>query len=314
MSELHAMFQYAQAFEMAYLSDDFSILRPFFSDSVVHVVTDGGPFDRNDVGREAVVDGFRIAVHEHDRRFDVRIPEILEGPTAREEGVWMRFRLTTRRTGLPDLVVEGDHLVRYEDGKIAAIEEKILGDGGARATRYFAEHDARLGSSSVAGPVDVNLALAGDDLSRSMIKTIVRAYGAAKSQQDIDASLVMCHDDFSIETVPFGIRSRDRAETEEHLALFFEAFPDYRVEVEGLVVEGDEACLWGRARMSLQGSGLGVAPTGKTAELPVFCMFQTRDNLLTHERFVFDLADLCRQLDVSIDAVNDALALARDAA
>ena len=84
MSTLRAFLQYAQAFELAYLSDDWSIIAPFFAEGARHVVTRGGPHDRDDRGRDAVVQGFRQAVHDHDRRFDLRLPEILEGPVARD--------------------------------------------------------------------------------------------------------------------------------------------------------------------------------------------------------------------------------------
>ena len=66
------------------------------------------------------------------------------------------------------------------------------------------------------------------------MRSLVRAYGAAKSAQDGDAALALCHEAFTIETVSFGITSRHRAETAEHLALFFDTFPDYSVTVDGL--------------------------------------------------------------------------------
>lgn len=307
MSQLSSMFAYAQAFELAYLSDDWSVLAPLLTDDAKHVVTDGGPLlDRNDRGRNEVLDGFRNAVHEHDRRFDLRIPEIFEGPVARDDGIWMRFGLTTRRAGLPDLTVHGEHLVRFDENKITAIEEKILDGSGARTSAFFEQHAAEL-RPPTSGPVQAEDILGASDLQSALIRSIVRSYGSAKSQQDIEASLAICHDDFWIETVCFGVKSRDKAETAGHLALFFDAFPDYAVTVDGLMTEGEEACLWGRARMTLAGSGLGVEPTGKTAELPIFCVFTTRGSLLTSERFFFDLADLCRQVDVPIAQIQESL-------
>lgn len=305
MSQLLSMIQYAQAFELAYLSDDWSVIEPFFAENAVHVVRNGGPHDRDDRGRDAVVSGFRSAVHEYDRRFDFRLPEILEGPIARADGVWMRFRLTMARDGLPDLAIEGDHLVRYEGDRIAAIEERVLGDGGKRTAEFLATHDAALRKPSN-GPVP-QASVEASAVSEALAKSVVRSYGAAKSQQDIDAALALCTDDFWIDTVSFGVRSRDRAETADHLALFFDAFPDYSVTVSGLITEEPHACLWGRARMTLAGGGLGIAPTGKTADVPIYCVFELRGGLLASERFFFDAADLCRQVGVGLEELQRTL-------
>ena len=54
-----------------------------------------------------------------------------------------------------------------------------------------------------------------------------------------------------------------------------------------------------------------MPPTGRTADLPIFCVCETRGGLLASERFFFDMNDLCRQLGVAIDDVERALQLLR---
>ncbi len=61
---------------------------------------------------------------------------------------------------------------------------------------------------------------------------------------------------------------------------------------------------WGTAHMTLTGDRLGVAPSGRRAELPVFIQFAFKDDLIAGERFFFDLSTLCAQSDVSTDAVR----------
>ena len=131
---------------------------------------------------------------ELERRFDVRIPEILEGPRTRDDGVWMRFRLTNTRKGLPDLVLEGEHLTRYRDGRIVAIEERLLGEAAERCKSYLETHDAAL------KPIAAAAAPLGDpsresDLRLAVMRSLVRSYGAAKSERDIEAALAVCHGD-----------------------------------------------------------------------------------------------------------------------
>ena len=104
----------------------------------------------------------------------------------------------------------------------------------------------------------------------------MRAYAAAKSQADAEGALALCAPDFSIETIPFGTASKDRAETAKHLALLFAAFPDYRAETEGLAVTGDQVAWWGRVSFTALGPVLGHPPTGKRADLPAFSVFDFR--------------------------------------
>src|SRR5690606_37789384 len=121
-SDLERFLGYVRAFEQAYWSDDWSLLAPHWRPDGVHRVHGAAPLGADDRGAEAAIAGLRASVHGMDRRFDVRIPEIVPGPCTREGGVWMRFTLTLRRAGLPDLRFEGEHWTRYQDGRIARIE------------------------------------------------------------------------------------------------------------------------------------------------------------------------------------------------
>jgi hypothetical protein len=52
--------------------------------------------------------------------------------------------------------------------------------------------------------------------------------------------------------------------------------------------------------MTFGGDFLGQRATGKTAELPVFCVFACEGGQLRSERFFFDLAALCEQIGVPV--------------
>jgi steroid delta-isomerase-like uncharacterized protein len=304
-TDLERFFAYARTFEVAYWADAWNGLDPFLTDDVRHVVHAAAPLAADDRGREAFVGGLRESVHSIDRRFDVRIPEVLDGPRAREGGVWMRFSLALRRAGLPELCIRGEHLVRYEDGRIALIEETIEPGVGERVAAYLAEHGGRLRprGSAPAPPADPRDAR---DLDEALHRTLVRSYGSAKSQQDIGAALAVCSDDFRLETVAMGIEARGRKDVADQLRIFFTAFPDYGVDLEGLAAAGGVVTCWGRARMTWRGPFLGRAPSGKTAELPIFCVFPCAEGKLREERFFFDLASLCDQIGLPLAAVRDA--------
>jgi ketosteroid isomerase-like protein len=303
---LERCFQYMRAFEVACLSGDWSALDSHFAEAAVHRIEGGGPMGGRTVGREAVIAGLRRGVDGIDRRFDLRIPEVIEGPVTRGDGVFMRFRLTLRRAGVPDLFIEGDHLATYRDGVIVSLEERLADDTAHRVGAYLAawgEH-LRPAASAFIAPCE------GADreaLDAAVGRALVRCYGAAKSEQDIGAALALCSEDFSIDTVAFGIASRDRKETEQHLALFFQSFPDYAVTLDGFANGPGHVACWGRARMTFGGDFLGLRATGKSADLPVFCVMRAQDGQLRSERFFFDLAALCEQIGVPVATLSEKL-------
>jgi predicted ester cyclase len=303
---LERCFQYMRAFEVACLAGDWSVLDPHFCDDTVHTIAGGGPFPARTAGRDAVIAGLRAGVDGIDRRFDVRIPEVLEGPLTREDGVWMRFRLTLRRAGIPDLCIEGDHLATYRDGAIAKLAERLADGTAERVGAYLAawgEH-LRPAGSAFAPPLDARDA---ESLEAALGRSLVRSYGAAKSEQDVGAALALCSEDFSIDTVAFGIASRDRKDTEQHLGLFFQSFPDYAVTLDGFATGPGHIACWGRARVTFGGDFLGLRATGKSADLPVFCVMGVANAQLTSERFFFDLAALCDQIEVPVATLSASL-------
>jgi len=311
-SPLELLFRYMRDFEVAYLGGNWSVLDAHFSESARHRVEGGGPFGSGGVGRAAVIAGLRAGVDGIDRRFDLRIPEVTLGPVTRGDGVFMRFALTLRRAGIPDLRVGGTHLVVSRDGRIESLEERLEPGDAERVEAYLAEHSGRLRppGSPFAPPAN---AADREQLDAAIGRSLVRCYGAAKSQQDVDAALALCSADFSIETVPFGIASQGLEQTGQQLALFFRTFPDYAVTLEAFATGPGSVACWGRARMTFDGDFLGQRATGKTAELPVFCVFACEGGVLRSERFFFDLAALCEQIEVPVARFSDALRPLREA-
>jgi len=307
-SDLERFIGYARVFEVAQAVDAWNLLEPYYTEAAVHVVHDAGSMGDDARGRAAVISAVSQSVLDHDRRFDVRIPEILEGPLARPDGIWMRYGLTLRREGLPELRLSGVHLTTYTDGLISRIEEWMAPGTAQRVEAYFAEHASALrpAGSAAATPSAHDLR----DLEEATARSMVRAYGSAKSQQDVGAALSTCSEDFVLETPAFGTRGVGRQEVAAQLAVFFSAFPDYNVELEGFA-HGDALVAWGRARISFRGEFIGIAATQKTADLEVMCLFDIEQGSLRRERFIFDRAGFCEQLGISAADLATARALVR---
>ncbi len=136
---------------------------------------------------------------------------------------------------------------------------------------------------------------------------LAHALAVAKSRQDVPAALRLFHPDMVLDTPAFGTTSRGLTENEKVLRRFFVSFPDYDVALHGHASNGDTLVCWGTARLTMTGDRFGALPNGRRAEIPVFIRFAFKDDLISYERFFFDLATLCAQSGVSPDAVRQRL-------
>ena len=299
MNDIPAFMEYAVAFEHVLATGDWSLLDRHFTEDAVHVTVGGGPLSCDNLGREAVIAGLRRGVEMLDHRFDRRLPEVTAGPEMRDGAVWMQWRMTLERDGLPSLVLTGDHRTMHRDGRIARLDEK-LGDGvAARIEEYLARYDDRLKP-----PVST------DPLSRERMQALVEGYARAKSRADVPAALSYCHENFELETIPFRLTARGSAEARDQLGVFFQAFPDYAVRLDAIAFSEDALACWGQATMSMRGPMLGIPATGRAATLDIFCTFTFRDAKIARERFFFDLAELCAGIGIASDELRTALGLA----
>ena len=297
MNPVERFAHYALAFEQALVSDDWAPVAACLSTDAVYETFGAGPLAGRAEGRDAVVERLAHGVNALDRRFDARIPEVLEGPSEREGGVWMRFGLTYTRAGLPDLRFTGDHIAYFQGEQVCRIEEYVPVAVGTAVDTYLAAHGSALKPASVTLPT-----------SPATMRRLVGAYAAAKSRQDVDAALALCSDEFELETVALGTRAVGSAAARAHLGLFFLAFPDYRVRLDGLAAGDGALCAWGQARMTFAGPIAEIPPTGRTAQLPVSCVFTFAGERIRSERFFFDLATLCEQTGMPLEPVRAAAA------
>jgi ketosteroid isomerase-like protein len=140
----------------------------------------------------------------------------------------------------------------------------------------------------------------------SAFAEIVDALAKAKSRQDIGAAMAVYHPQCVLEAPPFGSRHEGSERIRAALEGFFSRFPDYEVTLEGQAIAGETFVSWGLIHVTLTGQSAGQTANGKRATVPVFILFRFRDSRVVWESFNFDLASLCRQSGVTLEAFSTA--------
>jgi steroid delta-isomerase-like uncharacterized protein len=135
---------------------------------------------------------------------------------------------------------------------------------------------------------------------------LFRAHRDAEAARDFDAILATFVEDCYLDTVALGLRSEGRAAARTAYEAYYTAFPDLTPEDEGFAFSEDTVVSWGTLRGTSGGLWLGVPPSGRPFAVRFVNVAPLRDNLMAGESIHFDLATLCEQAGLPLDAVRAA--------
>lgn len=90
------------------------------------------------------------------------------------------------------------------------------------------------------------------------------------------------------------------------IALFRHAMPDYSVEHQDIVVQGDRVAVRNTVSGSHQGAFMGHEPTGKRIEMRTMDLHQVRDGRIVATWHLEDFAGRMAQLNAPADAPTPA--------
>jgi len=148
MSKIAQFGAYASAFEKAYVSDDWSVVEPFFTEDATYEVQLDPPMGGTIEGRAAILEYFKDVLDRFDRRFETRELELLDGPKEDGQSVWIRGRATYRAPGVPELVLDLEETAHFEGECIRRLEDRYESEMKQQISNYLDEHGAKLGISA----------------------------------------------------------------------------------------------------------------------------------------------------------------------
>jgi len=144
MGNLEKFEAYSEAFEVAYVSGEWSPIESFFNADAVYEIVANPPMAAKFVGRDAIIDEFIRVLDEFDYRFDTRSPVIIEPTHEVGDSVTNTFELTYSSKGLPDLVMHGSETATYKDGKISRLENAFTDETVVNMFRWMGQNLAGL--------------------------------------------------------------------------------------------------------------------------------------------------------------------------
>lgn len=138
------------------------------------------------------------------------------------------------------------------------------------------------------------------------METLFRVHRDAEAARDYDAVIATFAEDCYLETVALGLRSVGRRAAREAYVGYFTAFPDLAPYDEGVAFGDDVMVTWGHLEGTSGGDWLGVAPSGGRFRVPFTNVTTFADGRMAGESIYFDLATLCEQAGMPLDAIRAA--------
>lgn len=146
MSKIPRFVEYAAAFEKAYVSNDFSVIEPFFTEDARYEVKGvPPPLGGEQRGRAAILAYFPMVLDAFDRRFATREVKLLDGPRDEGDAVWIRGAAIYTAPGVPDLEFELEETAWFEGDRIRRLEDRYDERELDKLNAYLREHGAKLG-------------------------------------------------------------------------------------------------------------------------------------------------------------------------
>jgi steroid delta-isomerase-like uncharacterized protein len=141
-------------------------------------------------------------------------------------------------------------------------------------------------------------------MSPEAMQRLFDTHRDAEAARDIDTILATFVDDCFLETHPLGLRSEGRTAVRLAYEGYFTAFPDLAPADEGVAFGEDVMVVWGTLEGTSGGEWMGVPPSGRSFAVPFSNITPFREGLMAGESIYFDLATLCEQAALPLDAVR----------
>jgi steroid delta-isomerase-like uncharacterized protein len=133
-------------------------------------------------------------------------------------------------------------------------------------------------------------------MTRDEIAALFARRQQAWDRLDADALAADYSDDATVESPLAGGSASGRDAIERLYVTYFAAFPDFKIDQEVLLIDGDNAAQFCRATGTDNGGFMGMAPTKRKITFRVGLFHTLRNGQIVRERRVYDFTGLLIQV------------------
>jgi steroid delta-isomerase-like uncharacterized protein len=133
-------------------------------------------------------------------------------------------------------------------------------------------------------------------MTREEIAAIVSRRIDAWHRRDIPGLVEDVSEDSVVDSPFAGGEGRGKAGFARAYEAFFQAFPDARLNLQDVLIDGDRVILVGRLSGTDRGGFMGLTPTGRSFDIPIASLYELKDGLIVHERRIYDFTGLLVQV------------------
>lgn len=133
-------------------------------------------------------------------------------------------------------------------------------------------------------------------MTREQISAMFMRRWEQWNRRDTTALVHDFSEDSVVETPLAGGSMHGRKAIEDLYLQFFHAFPDARLQMDDLLIDGERVTLVGRMSGTDTGGFMGVGPTGRSFDIALVLLYQLRDGLIVHERRIYDFTGMLLQV------------------
>ena len=138
------------------------------------------------------------------------------------------------------------------------------------------------------------------------MERLFRTHRDAEKRRDFDGIMQTFTEQCYLETIALGSRSEGQAAARAAYVAYFTAFPDLTPDDRGVAFGDNVMVAWGFLNGTSGGEWIGVPPSGGAFSVAFTNIATFADQLMIGESSYFDLATLCEQANLPLDAVRRA--------
>lgn len=134
-------------------------------------------------------------------------------------------------------------------------------------------------------------------MTRAEIVNLFDRRMRASNEHDVESLAELFAEDAVVES-PLGGTHQGRAAVAAVFGAFFSALSDATVTQDDLIIDGDRVVQVLTVSGTDTGGMMGMAPSGRPAQLPMVFVCEVADGFITHERRIYDFTGMLVQIGV----------------